>query len=77
MKFSATIVVPVYKTKLDNMEILSFKQCIKILGKYPIALICPKFLDISSYIKIAIENNKFLLIETFEDFYFSNIEGYN
>ena len=46
------IIIPVYKKLLTEDEILSLKQCFKVLSKYEIRLACPDNLDISEYNKI-------------------------
>ncbi len=38
-----------YKEKINEFEEISLRQCYKVLGKYPIRLVCPKGLDISYY----------------------------
>ena len=42
-------VVPVYLKTPENDEKLSLLQTKKILGKYPIILVCPESLDVSEY----------------------------
>ena len=46
------IVIIAHKESLSNAEKLSLKQCYKILGKYPIKIICPEGLDVSEYLEI-------------------------
>ncbi len=45
------IVIPIYKEKISESELASLRQCIKVLGKYPIEFICPESLNVSEYEK--------------------------
>lgn len=71
------IIIPVYKDKMNNYEEVSFRQCLKILNKYPITIICPKSLNTRQYTDISKEYNVLLKINLFDDLYFYNIDGYN
>lgn len=68
------IVIPIYKTELTNEEVISLKQCFKILGKHSIKFIAPLGLEITFYEKIV---NEKLVIEYFDPTFFKNISGYN
>jgi hypothetical protein len=67
------IVIPVYKEEISNFEQISLKQCVKLLSRYQITIICSKHLDIKTYLQIYSKFN----IEYFEDNFFSSIDGYN
>lgn len=67
------VIVPIYKNSLDSDESLSLRQCCRILSHYPIVVIKPESLDISAII----EKYPSLETESFEDHFFSNMEGYN
>lgn len=74
-----TIIIPVYKKELSNLEKISFKQVLKILGKrYSICLICPENLSLNSYYTIA-QNNETINLQhkRFPLFFFENIKSYN
>jgi Protein of unknown function (DUF5672) len=45
----AIILIISHKARLTNFESISLRQCVKILGQYPIRLICPQGLDVSEY----------------------------
>ena len=64
------IIIPVYKDKMNNYEEVSFRQCLKILNKYPITIICPKSLNTRQYTDISKEYNVLLKINLFDDLYF-------
>lgn len=70
-----SVIIPIYKQQLDANELISLKQCLKVLKKYPIIFIGPGNLDTTAYQNIC-DDASFKLI-TFPDFYFSNIAGYN
>lgn len=68
-----SVVIPVYKEIIDFQEILSFKQCLKILGDYDIILVAPKSLNLISYTSIC----NFEKVLRFDDQYFKSVNGYN
>ena len=70
---SIAVVIPVYKLKLTDYERISFTQCLRVLGNYPIYLVAPHSLDISVYRELA----PTLQTRTFDDAYFADIQGYN
>jgi hypothetical protein len=47
------ILTVVYKKEISHLEAISLKQCMKVLGRYPIRLICPEGLDIGAYRSVA------------------------
>ena len=67
------VVIPVYKEVLSATEILSLKQCIKILSRYPLVFVKPKSLQLDSYREIV----QCYDVEEFDDIYFKHIVGYN
>jgi hypothetical protein len=69
----AIVVIPVYKPQLDYLEEISLKQCVAVLGRYPIAFVCPQSLDTSQYTAYAPTAR----LERFDDNYFKDIAGYN
>ena len=68
-----TIVVPIYKTVMSELEQVSFSQLIAVLGNHPISIIKPKSLDLSDLGKAHPE----LKFEDFDDDFFKGIPGYN
>tara|TARA_B110001452_G_C15163423_1_gene404589 strand:- start:75 stop:878 length:804 start_codon:yes stop_codon:yes gene_type:complete len=68
-----TVIIPVYKENLGKKELLSFRQCIKILKNHDIHVICPLGLDLPS--EILKEKN--VLVKRFNSNFFKNIDGYN
>jgi hypothetical protein len=47
------ILIIVYKNEISPLETISLKQCVKVLGQYPIRLVCPEGLDIGAYRRVA------------------------
>ena len=74
-KQTAAIVIPIYKNQLTDFEILSLKQCFKILSSYHIIFAAPARLDFQGY-KQFCEGGDYE-IARFDDFYFESIDGYN
>jgi hypothetical protein len=71
------VVIPIYKACPDWNEIISFKQCIKILYKHPICLVTHRDLDINYYLAILKKSKTNYTVEYFDEHYFKNIIGYN
>ena len=46
------ILIMSHKEHLEPYEVISMKQCYKILGHYPIKFICPKGLNVEEYLQI-------------------------
>lgn len=67
-----TVVIPIYKTNLVETEIMSFKQCLKVLGNYKIVFVQPENLDTSS-----LTNSNGIGVERFSENYFKTVFGYN
>ncbi len=84
----AIVVIPVYKEQLSTDEERSFRQCIRVLGKHPICLVCPASLNRSVYDCIFQEESAqqadngqtyplLYLTECFDEEYFKSQRGYN
>lgn len=58
------ILIISHRAELNSFEQISLKQCYKILGEYPIKIICPEGLDVSLY-KTILPNPDFDFIEPF------------
>ena len=71
----AIVVVPIYKTDLDENEMLSLKRSIKMLYQHPFAIACPENLDITPLNSILAPVH--YTLQRFEDSYFKGIAGYN
>lgn len=66
------IVIPIYKQKPDEDDLISLHQVFNVLGSYNITFIHPKNLKLSEYQEFS--QAKF---SSFDNKYFQNILGYN
>ena len=70
------VIIPVYKTVPDCSERISYLQAIRVLGHFPLRIVCPVSLDAQFYAAelchVADAN-----IERFPDSFFGSIKGYN
>lgn len=55
MKIEVAIVIPIYKSTLDQMNEVSLAQCFRILGKRKISFLTHRGINLSSYYQIADE----------------------
>ena len=68
------IVIPIYKDCLNEYEIQSVEQCVKVLSEYSIFFVAPNGLNLDFY------KSKFKTIQNyffFEELYFKDVAGYN
>lgn len=71
------VVIPVYKAAPNANEQQALYQCLNILGKHPIVLVCPQSLDVGFYQSIAKRHQASLNVQRLSDQYFKGISGYN
>jgi len=67
------VVIPVYKTKMNDDEKVAFLQGMEVLKNYPIILVAPYNLCLDAYTS----DSPNLQILRFEPYYFDGIAGYN
>ena len=72
---SVKIVIPLYKTDLDETEIMSLKRSIQVLSKHQFTIVCPNHLEINSLANFF--ENVDWEVKRFSDHFFKNIDGYN
>lgn len=73
---SVIVVVPVYKSTLEQFEVVSLKQTLRVLSE-PVCLVTPEALETQAYEEIAAQCDRELIIKSFDTDYFKNIDGYN
>lgn len=73
MKVPVKIVIPIYRSLLSEYEAISLKQAFTILGDYPIVIIKPESLDLSS-VQEAYPSAELMPLN---DSYFTSISSYN
>lgn len=71
------IVIPVYKAQPNEDEVVNLRQCLRVLNKHDICLVCPKELDKTAYDNIFSEEGKSYAPEFFDKEYFCSVKGYN
>lgn len=76
-KKQVAILIPIYKPILSDSEEKSLKQCIKVLGSYPIIFICGFTFDVSYYYSFVNSFGIEFKSCNFNDKYFCSLEGYN
>ncbi len=67
------VVIPIYKAALNALETVSLKQCMKVLGRYPVRIVKPASLNIQN-LKEEFPSVEFV---SFEDSFFKDIDSYN
>ena len=67
------VVIPVHKEVPSAYELISFKQCIKILGNHPISILAPKELNLNVYKTIC----PTIIIKTTAPKWFESVKAYN
>lgn len=71
------IVIPIHKSIPTEDELLSLQQCVSMLKKHPICIVCPNGLDVSQYIANLSNADTIFSIEHFPQRFFDGIKGYN
>ncbi|HEY5757474.1 MAG TPA: DUF5672 family protein [Steroidobacter sp.] len=74
-KSRVIVVVPLYTTKLSADDVMSLQRTIAVLGKHPLAIICPEGLDLSPLDNLLHPGTP--AVERFPPTYFKGVEGYN
>lgn len=69
------VVIPIYKKKQDELEILSIKQFNTMMHGYDVCIVHPHPLDVSSYYGYLNTNN--VTDKGFDNKFFANIRGYS
>ncbi|WP_163400282.1 DUF5672 family protein [Flavobacterium fluviatile] len=67
------VVIPIHEVNPSELELISFQQCFKILGKYTIKIIAPEGLDLINYRNV-IQDFEVVFIDPVWQ---SSIEKYN
>lgn len=71
------VVIPVYKEQPTENELLSLRQCLRILGSHDIRLIAPEGLNLEVYRYTFETFQQTMVVEMFQPSYFASINGYN
>lgn len=71
------VAIPVYKDKLTDFEIKSFKQGLNVLRKYDVEIFTFNELDLTIYRHLSSEVGKSFNVCFFDKKYFTSVVGYN
>ena len=71
------VVIPVYKGTPDRSELASLRQCLTVLGRWPVVLVCPRKLNLGPYRTVFDACGVPLRAERFELSFFDSLEAYN
>lgn len=70
---SICVVIPVYKSTLTVYEAIALKQCMRVLGHYPVIIAKPHALDVSALT----DQYPTLRVHSFDDHFFTDVQAYN
>lgn len=77
MSESIVVLIPVYKSALDELETQSFEQCILVLRRHHFSICTYSGLDISFYTQRMEKEGLSFSIDCFDKSFFRSTEGYN
>ena len=72
-----SIIIPLYKEKLTDLETASLVQCCKVLSRHDFSLVCPSGLNIEGYADILDSYNINYNTQEFDDRFFESTKTYN
>lgn len=73
MSHQVVVLIFVHKASLEWYEVISLRQCFRILSRYPIRLVCPAAMDTGAYYKVVPE----LTVDRVPARWLASIEQYN
>lgn len=71
------VIIPIYKSLPSEYELISLRQCCRVLKNYTIVLIAPESLNTQIYDIEFRKQSVNCIIERFANVYFESITGYN
>lgn len=71
------VVIPVYAPILSDNEVLSLKQCLRVLHQYPITLATHRDLDLQAYQDLFLDAKKPFRVTYFDNSYFTSVFAYS
>lgn len=72
-KSLVAVLIPVYQAKLSDAEQMSLRQCMAVLGNYPVIIVKPVSLDLTELQ----QQYPTLGFQSFDDSFFTNVDAYN
>lgn len=70
---AVAVVIPIYKAALNALERISLRQCMKVLGRYPVRIVKPESLNLEN-LKEEFPSIEFI---SFDDSFFKGTDSYN
>lgn len=67
------VVIPVYQASLTDAELMSLRQCMNVLGGYPVIIVKPAGLDLSALQR----QYPALTFQSFDNSFFTGVDAYN
>jgi len=72
-KSSVAVVIPVYQASMTGAEQMSLRQCMNVLGNYPVIVVKPAALDLSAFK----QQYPSLTFQSFDNSFFTGVDAYN
>lgn len=72
-KSLVAVVIPIYQSELTDAEQLSLRQCMTVLGNYPVIIVKPEGLELSELQR----QYPALSFRSFDDSFFTDVDAYN
>ena len=72
-KSRVAVVIPVYQANMTDAEQMSLRQCMAVLGNYPVIVVKPAGLDLSALQ----QQYPALRVQSFANSYFAGVDAYN
>lgn len=72
-KSLVAVVIPVYQASMTDAEQMSLRQCMNVLGNYPVIVVKPATLDLTSFK----QQYPSLTFQSFDDHFFTGVDAYN
>lgn len=72
-KSLVAVVIPVYQANLSDAEQMSLRQCMNVLGNYPVIIVKPAGLDLTAFQ----QQYPSLTFLSFDDSFFTGVDSYN
>lgn len=73
----STVVVFAYAPTLSLKEEASFVQCLRVLGRHEVTVVCPESLDLGRYYLLCDQEGVTPSVQRFENAWFESTDAYN
>lgn len=72
-KALVAVVIPIYQANLTDAEQMSLRQCMQVLGNYPVIIVKPESLDLPAFR----QEYPSLTFQSFDNRFFKGVDAYN